>query len=212
MPARCPLCEVRKAKRFCPAKSTQICPVCCGEKREREISCPAYCVYLQSGREYETERLAKRSPTLARTPRLWDPAFLQRYYNITMLIWSILSEQREKLVEIVDQDVGEALEGLLKTYRTFESGIYYDHSPASYGAKSIYVAVKAYLDKTHSSIDESVPRLKVSEILDCLQFQKELFDVIALPRPKSRAFLDHIRSNLFQTQPPQSQQSSIIIP
>ena len=42
--------------------------------------------------------------------------------------------------------------------------------------------------------------------------QKELFDAIALPRPKSRAFLDHIQSNLSQTIPSQSQQSSLIIP
>jgi hypothetical protein len=212
MSTRCPLCEVRKAKRFCPAKATHICPVCCGEKREREISCPADCVYLQSGREYETERLAKRSPSLARTPRLWEPAFLQRYYGITMFIWTILSEQRGQLAEMVDQDVGLALEGLLQTYRTLESGIYYDHAPASYSAKIIYEAVKAYLDKTHSSLDESVPRLKVSEIVECLQFQKELFDAIALPRLKSRAFLDHIQSNVSRALPPQSHQSSIIMP
>jgi hypothetical protein len=212
MSTHCPLCEGRKAKRFCPAKATQICPVCCGEKREREITCPADCVYLQSGREYETERLAKRSPSLARTPRLWEPAFLQRYYGITLSIWNILSEQRGRLVEIVDQDVQLALEGLLKTYRTLDSGIYYDHAPASYCAKSIYEAVKTYMDKTHSSLDESVPRLKVSEIRDCLQLQQELFDAIALPRPKSRAFLDHIQSNVSQGLPPQSQQSSIIIP
>ena len=212
MSTPCPLCEGRKAKRFCPAKSTQICPVCCGEKRESEITCPADCVYLQTGREYETERLARRSPSLARTPRLWEPAFLQRYYGITLSIWNILSEQRGRMVEIVDQDLQLALEGLLKTYRTLESGIYYDHAPASYSAKSIYEAVKAYLDKTHSSLDESVPRLKVSEILDCLQLQKELFDAISLPRPKSRAYLDHIQSNVSQALPPQSQQSSIIIP
>ena len=212
MPAACPLCEVRKSKRFCPAKATKICAVCCGEKREREISCPADCVYLQSGREYETERLAKRSPSLARTPRLWEPAFLQRYYGITLSLWTILAEQREQHIEIVDQDVGQALEGLLKTYRTLESGIYYDHAPASYSAKSIYEAVKAYLDKTHSSMDESIPRLKVGEILDCLQLQKELFIAISLPRPKSRAFLDHIQSNVSQSLASQTQQSSIIIP
>lgn len=115
-------------------------------------------------------------------------------------------------MEIVDQDVHEALEGLLRTYQTLESGIYYDHTPAPLGAKSIYQAIKAYLDRANSSLDESVPHLKISEILDCLQLQKELCEAITLPRPKSRAFLDHIQSNVSKAFPSQTPQSSIIIP
>jgi len=212
MATQCPLCEVRKAKRACPAKAALICPVCCGEKREREISCPADCVYLQTGRQYESVRLAGRSPLPPRTPKLWEPAFLQRYYGVTLSIWKVLSEERARLIEMTDQDVRLALEGLLKTFQTLENGIYYDHAPDAFGAKSIYQAVRAYLDKANTSLDEDIPRLKISEILDCLQLQKELFDAISLPRPKSRAFLDHVQSNVSKAFPSQSPQSNIILP
>ena len=56
---KCLLCESRKGKRFCPAKAGQICPVCCGTKREVEIDCPSDCVYLHAGREYESSKLAR---------------------------------------------------------------------------------------------------------------------------------------------------------
>jgi len=54
--ARCPLCSERSAKRFCPAKQTTICAVCCGMKREVEIDCPGSCVHLKAGRSYESDR------------------------------------------------------------------------------------------------------------------------------------------------------------
>ncbi|MFN8007472.1 MAG: hypothetical protein U0V70_10695 [Terriglobia bacterium] len=212
MPQKCPLCEARKVKRFCPAKASMICPVCCGEKREIEISCPADCVYLQPGRDYEAERQAKRTPAPARTPRLWESSSLQRYYGITMSLWKIFSEGRNQFGEIVDVDVHEAIEALLKTYRTLESGIYYEHAPIAPAAKSLYIAVKTYLDKAHQALDETIPRMKLSEILDCLQLQKELCESMTLPRPKSRAFLDHIHVNVSKAFPSEAPQSSIILP
>src|SRR5678810_886791 len=54
--ARCPLCTERSAKRFCPAKQTSICAVCCGTKREVEIDCPSSCVYLKASRSYDAEK------------------------------------------------------------------------------------------------------------------------------------------------------------
>ena len=34
----CPICEKRKASRFCPAKAEKICAVCCGTEREVYVS------------------------------------------------------------------------------------------------------------------------------------------------------------------------------
>ncbi len=42
----CPICEKRKAARFCPAKGEKICAVCCGTEREVTIDCPSDCAYL----------------------------------------------------------------------------------------------------------------------------------------------------------------------
>ena len=51
----CPICEKRKAERFCPAKGEKICAVCCGKEREIIIDCPVDCTYLIAAHRYEDE-------------------------------------------------------------------------------------------------------------------------------------------------------------
>lgn len=51
----CPICEKRKAERFCPAKAEKICAVCCGTEREVTIDCPSDCAYLISAHRYESD-------------------------------------------------------------------------------------------------------------------------------------------------------------
>src|SRR3954468_18281999 len=76
--ARCPLCSERSAKRYCPAKTTQICPLCCGSKRQIEIDCPSTCPHLRSGRDYEA---AKRppDPELAASVQHLENEFLDQF-------------------------------------------------------------------------------------------------------------------------------------
>lgn len=44
----CISCQSKSGKRRCPALDGLICPVCCGEKRLKEIRCPSDCRYLQN--------------------------------------------------------------------------------------------------------------------------------------------------------------------
>lgn len=54
--ARCMVCSARKGKRTCPALGGSICSVCCGSKRQNEISCPAECHHLGKGLQYLAAR------------------------------------------------------------------------------------------------------------------------------------------------------------
>ena len=75
---KCILCEKRKAKRSCPAKDTQICPQCCGEKRVLEIECPESCEYLKAGREREVAEYQKRIQSM-------DQAAQQKHRQVQVL-------------------------------------------------------------------------------------------------------------------------------
>ena len=46
----CKLCEKKRARRYCPGVSGEICPICCGTERENTIDCPSECEYLQEAR------------------------------------------------------------------------------------------------------------------------------------------------------------------
>jgi hypothetical protein len=44
--SKCHVCDQRKGKRQCPARSAPICPVCCAQNRVVKIDCPADCSFL----------------------------------------------------------------------------------------------------------------------------------------------------------------------
>src|SRR5262245_36849038 len=75
--ATCPLCSERAGKRYCPAKETQICAVCCGTKREIEIDCPSSCTYLKASRNYEADKPIVE-PDLMEKLRRYDNSFIER--------------------------------------------------------------------------------------------------------------------------------------
>lgn len=193
---KCPLCRARKAKRFCPAKQARICPVCCGRKREVEIDCPSDCVYLESGREYERSRRVMRGEVGQRTERLWSRAFLARNMEVLMGLWTAIDEYRTRFPSLVDADVREVLEQLARTYRTLESGLYYDHEPDTLRQKDLYGSVKSFLEQLQNPEDISASTPKTADVRDCLQLNLELAERSDPSRPRSRDFLDWIATSL----------------
>lgn len=58
--AKCPKCESRKGKRYCPALDDGICPSCCAEHRLETIACPQDCPHLKA-EFYQLERRAQKA-------------------------------------------------------------------------------------------------------------------------------------------------------
>ena len=54
----CKICQIRRARRNCPAVGGEICPLCCGQQREMTLDCPLDCEYLIEARKHETENAA----------------------------------------------------------------------------------------------------------------------------------------------------------
>ena len=54
--AKCVTCGDRKGNRFCPAVNGNVCSLCCGTKRQKDIECPTSCHYLMKGTEYQLDR------------------------------------------------------------------------------------------------------------------------------------------------------------
>jgi hypothetical protein len=209
---KCPLCESRKAKRLCPAKATHICPVCCGTLREVEIDCPRDCVYLHTGREYESEKLARTLPPPRRTERLWNPRFLQQFNPAILGMAHVITQSRQRLPELVDNDVEVALDALIRTFETLDKGIYYESTPARFAQKDLFIALKLFLEGPTETLRIDQSRLTTGQILDCLRFLQELASVITLPRPKSRAFLDHLEGLTHGSAQEAREESRLILP
>ena len=58
--AKCSKCSKRKAKRHCPALGSELCSLCCGLLREKEIHCPENCPFLDKHKVYQEKRIFEK--------------------------------------------------------------------------------------------------------------------------------------------------------
>jgi hypothetical protein len=207
--ARCPLCSERPAKRYCPAKQTSICAVCCGTKREVEIDCPSSCVYLQAGRSYESERKTF-DPSLAARARSLKENFLTEYGPILQTLAVAVAEARYAAPWMVDQDVDDIYQALKATMKTLSSGIYYETLPEGPAKVALFRKLKEIFDAL-STPSDAHRVLRVSEVQEILDFLLLSIQANSSGRPRSRQYLDWICS-MSGVAPPPAESSRLIIP
>jgi hypothetical protein len=68
--AKCIRCRQRKAKRHCPALGGDLCPLCCGQHRNRDISCPADCPFLAQYSPYQEQKSQEKEEDIFQDERL----------------------------------------------------------------------------------------------------------------------------------------------
>ena len=143
----CPLCRRRRARRACPALGHQICAVCCGTKRLREIRCPSDCTYLVSARTHP--------PAVVRRQQERDARFLlpiidglgRRQYQLFFVVQATVHRLAETDEMPVNDDVvRDTAQALAATYETASKGIIYEHRPSSLPAERLARELKPLLE------------------------------------------------------------------
>lgn len=201
----CVICGKRKAKRACPGVRGDICSICCGEGRENTVSCPFECSYLQEARVHE-----KKPPLSADVFPNQDIRISDRflYENNHLLIWmaqSLLAAALE-LPGVVDNDVKEALEAGIRTYRTRESGLMYTTRPDNVlaGALQERLEIAARQFEEQAKQQTGMMVLRDADILGILTFLQRLEIQFNNGRPRGRAFLDYLRHYFAPNRPPEA--------
>lgn len=97
----------------------------------------------------------------------------------------------------VDSDMREALEALIRTYRTLQSGLVYETRPENPYAAGIAARVRARIVELEDRLREhpEVPRPRDADILRMLVFFQRTELQVANGRRSGRAFLDLLRQN-----------------
>ncbi len=194
----CPICEKRKAKRFCPAKGATICAVCCGTEREVTIDCPSDCPYLVASRTYEQERREIDWSKIPFSDVRIPASFAQSHGSLLSgLTFAICAFARER-PQTTDSDVIGALETLAASYRTLAGGIYYEKPPDYKLQRDLYDALKAALEdfKKKETEQFGLSSTRDGDVRDALIFFTQLSATRTNGRPKGRAFLDLLRAQL----------------
>src|ERR1700740_1553181 len=144
----CPICNKRRAERYCPAKGEKICAIDCGTEREVTIDCPSDCAYLIAAHRWEQEHLKPIAESEIPFPDVSVPEDLIRtgQYLLSGLIYTVQVYAQEQR-PLDDGEVLAAVQALAKTRRTLLSGIYYEKPPDAPLAAGLYAALAKYIEE-----------------------------------------------------------------
>ena len=210
----CPICEKRKAARFCPAKGEKICAVCCGTEREVSIDCPSDCSYLVAAHRYENEH---RRSLPADTPWL-DEKIPQDIVYAHQQLMAALAFSIAKFCAVqpaaVDADVLAAIQALTQTYKTLSSGIIYEKPPDAPLPRELYAALMALISELKKQPAERANSagLKDADLFYLLVFLYRMGLLRTNGRPRSRRFIEFLRGQFPQSPELKREESRIIVP
>lgn len=210
----CAICETRRPRRFCPGVRGDICSICCGQEREVTVDCPLECEYLQEARRHD--RPAATDPAQWPNQDLQvSEEFLVDHEDLLMAMGRALAAAAFDAPGTVDFDAREALEGLIRTHRTLESGVYYESVPPNPLAANVYRGVQAGAAEFRQAEQQrlGMSRTRDSDVLRVLAFLQRVELDRNNGRRRGRAFLDGLRG-LYEEAPAAGgpAPSSLILP
>jgi hypothetical protein len=167
-----------------------ICAPCCGAEREVTVDCPLDCEYLRESRKHD-----KPQPPLGDLPNRdihVTEEFLEEHRGLLTFVSGAVLRAASETPGVVDFDVREALEALIRTYRTLQSGVYYDSLPSNPLAGAIYSAVRMAGDEYRKQEQQhlGMSRTRDTDVLGLLVFLQHFELASNNGRRRGRAFLE----------------------
>jgi hypothetical protein len=191
----CAICNTRREKRQCPGIHGNICAICCGEQREETVRCPLDCEYLQTAHQHEA--LEKKDPAgVPNADARVDRAFLQKNVQLVVTLQHALLVAALQN-EAIDNDVKEALDGLVRTYKTLGSGLYYESRPTNPMAAAVFDGIQQRVAEIRKLEDDrGMHKVTDNQVLTVLILLQQMEYAFNNRRTRGRCFLDHLRTNL----------------
>ena len=197
----CRLCEKRKPKRHCPAVSGEICTICCGEKREVTVSCPLDCPYLIESREREFA--GRLTPATFPYKEIEVESHdLRENSGLLIIVGSALFEAANAEAGAYDSDVQAALDSLIRTQKTMDSGIYYETRPDTVPARHVASALREAIEEFRNEENERAgfTRTRDKDVLTILVFLYRMALDRDNRKPRGRAFVSFLADHFQPSQ------------
>jgi len=197
----CAICHTRRPRRFCPGVRADICTLCCGTEREVTVDCPLDCVYLREAHQHEKIEPADPKSFPNQDIRVTEE-FIRDHEPLLLFLARTVLDAALASSGAVDYDVRAALEALVRTYRTLESGVYYETRPDNLLAANICRLVQAGIEEFRKQEPERVgmTQTRDADILGLLAFLQRLELDNNNGRKRGRAYLDFL-TGFFPDQP-----------
>ena len=204
----CAICQTRRPRRFCPGVAGDICSVCCGTEREVTVSCPLDCEYLQEARKRDPMPSLEGVEVPNKDIRMTESE-LREHEDLLIFVAAAVLRAALKIPGVVDLDVRAALDALARTYRTLQSGIYYESRPENPLAGEICRIVQNGLEEFRRNEVKRLgsTRTRDGDVLKILVFLQHIELDRNNGRRRGRAFLDALRGFY-----PSPSEPSLILP
>ena len=190
----CAICQIRRPRRICPGVAGDICSVCCGTEREVTVSCPLDCEYLQEARKRDPMPSLEGVEVPNKDIRLTESE-LREHEDLLIFVAAAVLRAALKIPGVVDLDVRAALDALARTYRTLQSGIYYETRPENPLARGVCGIVRDALETFRMDEHKRLGSTKTrdGDVLKILVFLQHFELDRNNGRRRGRAFLDALR-------------------
>ena len=191
----CVICQQRRARRFCAGVRGDICSICCGTEREVTVTCPLDCEYLRDARRHEKPVPLDASTVPNQDIRISEK-FLEENEPLLVFLGGSLAATALDTPGVSDADVRDALDALVRTYRTLQSGVYYETRPDNTLAKPLFDGVQSAVSEFRKQEQEGrgLPKTRDADVLGLLVFLQRLELDRNNGRRRGRAFIDLLRS------------------
>ena len=179
------------------------------------VNCPLDCEYLQEARIHEKPQPLDESQIPNRDIEVTE-RFLEEHEPLLAFLGRAVAQAAFAGPDVIDYDVREALESLIRTYRTLQSGVYYESLPTNPLAAGVYGLVQQALAEFRQQETQQlgVSRTRDADVLGVLVFLQRVEFDRNNGRRRGRAFLDTLRQfYLLEEEPPsESSPSPLILP
>lgn len=167
-----------------------------------------------ASRQYDQERREIDWENMPFPDAEIQPSFAQNHPALLAKINYAICEYARQNRQVVDADVTAALQALAEAYRTLASGIYYAQPPAYLPQRELYQALSKALEDYRKAEAErfGMSSTRDSEIRDALIFFTRLGATRANGRPKGRAYLDFLWSQLPPEERAKPESGVILLP
>jgi len=159
------------------------------------VSCPLDCEYLLDARRHDKPVLFDS----AAVPNLdisVTERFLAEHEDLLVSLGQRLAVAAVDTAGVVDSDVRAALDALIRTYRTLQSGVYYETRPENALANRLFAILQESIAEFRRTEQErtGLPKTRDTDVLGVLVFFERLAFERNNGRPRGRAFIDLMRS------------------
>lgn len=191
----CPICNLRKEKRFCLAMHGRICAQCCGEQREVTLECPSECPYLQQARQHERPERPKEPPAEVFSEVELRQDFVVEHEPLMAGILQVLGNASLADRFLHDRQVIGALANMAASYQTLvASGLVYQEALPNPAQQAVISALQKLFDEFREVEQQhrGYTTLKDRDIFYALVFTLRLAHLHSSGRPLSRGFIDFL--------------------